>query len=575
MKIKSQIAIIIALLTICHLKLSAQEKKPSAIQIHGHNVIIGQYSNMIGYNQNLPPSFLRNDFRITLSVFNIPVSANYFYTTEPSFGSSKISNFRLYFNPQEIIQNRVSSYADKKVKGFIDEKTPWIPRLIKNFNTIEIGRCRPNYTDFTLKGISMDGVNVEFNPGLLYAAFSKGQTNKSFYPSAEVFPSFEQNLLFGRLGIGKKNASHLFLTYLQVEDNSQSIPDHALSDTIYLKPHSNNIISAEAALSFFDNKLAFEGEIATSFFTRDNRYEMIELDSNILPPLFSKLIKPNLTSTYDFAYSMRSALNLNNTKVSFELNKIGPGYTSLGNPYMINDRMSFNGSFDQYFAKKQISVSGFYRQSYDNLINWKAAQTNILSYGGTIMFRFRKLPYLRISYMPNFQSMQRNNLKLNNSVIIFNGSAGYNYKLKGLRMNTNINYLSQDIETILDTLSSLRKVKIYSLSHDITFNKPLSLNAAVSYNQAIFPGIDINTLIYSIGATHSAFKKKWQNKLGFKFSNQFNEQNKLGFYVNSRLNLGKNSDLSIRFEQNFFNDEILIGNSYDEFIGQVCWEIKW
>jgi hypothetical protein len=83
---------------------SAQQKLP--VTIHGSNVMTGQYANMQGYGQELPPSFLRDDLRMTLSVYDIPVSASYFYTTGQQDFSQSVNHFRIYFDAKEMMRNK-------------------------------------------------------------------------------------------------------------------------------------------------------------------------------------------------------------------------------------------------------------------------------------------------------------------------------------------------------------------------------------------------------------------------------------------------------------------------------------
>jgi len=79
----------------------------------------------------------------------------------------------------------------------------------------------------------------------------------------------------------------------------------------------------------------------------------------------------------------------------------------------------------------------------------------------------------------------------------------------------------------------------------------------------------------TLSGTHSAFKKKWKNTLGVRYSNQLNEQKKIGLYWNSRFKLWKGGDLDIRVEENIFRDNIQVINNYDEFIVRAALLIKW
>ncbi len=48
------------------------QQDTSHVQFHGTNTLIGQYSNMQGIGSEIPPSFYRNDIKMTLTVYDIP-----------------------------------------------------------------------------------------------------------------------------------------------------------------------------------------------------------------------------------------------------------------------------------------------------------------------------------------------------------------------------------------------------------------------------------------------------------------------------------------------------------------------
>lgn len=79
----------------------------------------------------------------------------------------------------------------------------------------------------------------------------------------------------------------------------------------------------------------------------------------------------------------------------------------------------------------------------------------------------------------------------------------------------------------------------------------------------------------NLSGTHSAFRKKWKNTLGVRYSNQLNEQKKIGLYWNSGFKLWKGGDLDICIEENIFSEKTQVINNFDEFIARVALLIKW
>ncbi|MCK4817897.1 hypothetical protein KA005_19150 [bacterium] len=557
-----------------HGKLLAQDEI-SPIQFHGSNRAFGQYANRQGTNSQIPASLWRNDLNMTLTVYGIPISSSFFLASEQSDYRQSINNFRIYFDLKALAINKAKVFATNKAKGLTNEKAPGFMRFLSNFSTFEVGKCRPNYSNLTVKGISVSGVNIEFTPGKFYAAFSTGKVKRPIKPSEITRPTYKQNLLFGKIGVGKKRESHLYLTFMRVEDKVNSLPASPEIDSFYVKPQSNFVLGTEGRLSLFKKKFIIEGEATVSLFTRDTRSPSLIEDDTEVPSWLTNYLKPNASSSVDYAYNVKSSLKLKTTKLSGGVKMIGAGFTTLGNPNLINDRLTYDGRIDQTFAKRKISFSAYFRQSKDNLINWKKATTTTTAYGITAGFRFKKIPYLQVSYTPTFQKTDSDSLNLKNSVRIISASTGYNYPIGKLKSNTSFSFFYQNTETIMDTITNLSKTQTYTLIKALTFTIPLSIAGCASYSQSEFSGQERKILSLTLSGTHRAFGKKWKNTLGVKYSNQIDEQKKIGIYWNSRFKLWKGGDLDIRVEENIFRDNIQIVNNFDEFIARATLLIKW
>jgi hypothetical protein len=548
------------------------QNETSPIQFHGSNKLFGQYANRQGTNSQIPASLWRNDLNMTLTVYDIPISSSFFITSEQSDFRQSINNFRIYFDLKAMVKNKAIAFAKNKAKGLANEKAPGFIRFLSNFKTFEVGKCRPNYSNLTLKGISVSGVNIEFTPGKFYAAFSTGKVKRPIKPSEITKPTYKQKLLFGKIGVGKKRETHLYLTFMQVEDEVNSLPASSEIDTFNVKPQSNFVLGTEGKLSLFKKKFTIEGEAAVSLHTRDTRSPALIEEDTEVPSWLTNFINPNASSSIDYAYNIKSTLKLKTTKLSGGVKMIGAGFTTLGNPNLVNDRLTYDGRIDQTFAKKKISFSAYFKQNKDNLINWKKSTTTTTAYGITAGFRFKKIPYLQIGYMPNFQKNE--NLKMKNAVHVLSMTTGYNYKIGNLRSMTSFNFFYQNTETIVDTMMSGSQNQTYTLNETVSFKIPLSLAGGVSFNKSEFSGQRMDILMLTFSGTHRAFKK-WRNTLGVRYSNQKDEQKKIGIFWNSKVKLWKSGDLDIRVEENIFQDKVQSTNNYDEFIARATLLIKW
>jgi hypothetical protein len=552
-----------------------QVDNASPVQFHGSNTLFGQYATRQGDNSEIPPSLFWNELKMTLSIYDIPVSSTFFITSEQRDFRQSINSFRIYFDAKAMAVNKARTLAMNKAKGLADENLPMVMRFMGIFNTLEFGRCRPNYTDITLRGIGLAGVNVEISPGLFYAAFSTGKVKRPIEPSNNAKPTYQREIIFGKIGIGKKNTTHFYLTYLKAADDPNSLSSMPVPDTFFVKPQENHVVGTEVMLSFAKQKFTIEGEAAASLLTRDIRSPGMEEYLQEVPGWIMNFLNPNISSSLDYAYDVKSNLTLKSTKISVGFRNIGAGYTTFGNPYLVNDKRTYQGKIDQDFAKKKISVSAFYRFSQDNLVNWKTTRTKTISYGITALVRLNKVPYFQFSYLPNYQSADRDAIKMDNIVLVITASTGYNYRIGTAMANSAFNFFYQDIETNLDTLASTCKNQTYTFNQDLALEIPLSFNAGISYSATEYSGYDKDIITYLFSATHSAFEKKWQNRLGVKWSNQVYEQNKVGLFWNSKIRLWENGDLDVRVEENIFNDNVLANNSFEEFVAQLTLGVRW
>jgi len=560
--------------------LHAQDENHSTVQFHGSNTLFGQYATRQGVNSEIPPSFFRNDLQMTLSIYDIPVSASFFITSEQRDYRQSINNFRIYFDFQAMAINKAKTLAMNKAKGLANEKLPWMMRFMGNFPTLEIGKCRPNYSDLTLKGIPVSGVNIEFTPGPLYSAFCTGKTLRpvKIKPDSLVIPVYEQKILFGKLGFGKKQGTHFYLTYMQVKDNVNSLPVPSPSEpdtTHILSPKSNYVIGSELKLAFFQKKFTIEGEGAVSLLTRDTQSLAIDLEDSDVPAWATDFFKPNISSSVDYAYDVEANLKLNTTKITGGMRMVGAVFTTLGNPNLVNDRLTYHGKIDQTFAKKQVSLSVYYKHHNDNLIHWKKATSTMISYGITVGFRFKKVPYLIVSYMPNLQETENDSMILKNSVRVITATTGHNYKIGKLRSNTSFSLFYQDTESEIDTIASRTINTTYTLNEMLSFTIPLSIAAGASYIHSEYSLQKRDILMLTLSGSLSAFESKWQNSLGVKYSNQDEQQQKIGFFWNSRVKLWNGGDLSIRIEDNIFSDICHKTDDFSEFIAQLTFEVRW
>jgi hypothetical protein len=563
----------------------------SAIQFHGSNALTGQYSNRQDTNSPAPKDFLRDDFQMTLTVHDVPLATSFFVTTEQSDNMQRINNLRFYVDLITLKKNRARIEAANKANNLTNTKAPWILRFLSNFSKIEVGRIRPDYGELTLQGIPVSGVNIEFTHKIVYAAFTSGQVKRATVADSNMNDTYKQKLIFGKLGLGAKETTHFYVTYMNISDET-TVPLYSVEDTATtLKPQSNAVVGAEFRLSFLKNRWTIDGEAGLCAITRDTRvtqsYNPVYLDTafKYIPYWLLDQVDANVSTSADYAYGINTKLNLKTTTISGGYSWIGPGYYTLGNPMLINDRQTFEGRVDQAFLKRRVSVSAYYKRYKDNLIDWKQATTISSAYGIIAKVTLKNGLYFLASFTPNYQETNGDMLIIRNKMNIFSFNTGYRYPISSLKAFSSFSYYNQNADYERDILTQVSKTHTFTLNQMLDFTKPFQVNFNASYsimnsNITNTTNSDRNVISIVLSGTHM-YKKKWKNTIGGKYLHSnatvgeiASDQNKFSLFWDTQVNIWKYLDFGLGIDENIFktgND----AENYNEFIAQCKLIFKW
>ena len=527
--------------------LQSQDES-SPINFSGSTRLSTQYSSRQGINQQTPRNYWRWDLNPTLTIYGIPISMNFFLSSEQSGLRQNINRFSLSLVTTKLLR-----------------KVP----VLSYFSRLCVGTCYPIYSPLTFSGVPVTGADIEFTPGIFYFAVMGGRTQKAIQGTTTQEPTYACNLLAGKIGLGKKESSHFYLTILHAWDDENSI----LPDSIFnVDPQENYLVGAEANLSLFEKRFRLEGELAVSMLTRD--VQSAELDVDDVPSWLVDLVEPKVSSSIDYAYSVKSSLNLSNTKLSGAVKMVGPGFYSLGVPYLRNDELTYEARIKQSLWKRNVSVGSYIRRSSDNLIPWKRTTTISSAYGVNLSLQFTKLPYIQLNYAPYFQNndIDVESLKIDNKTSLFSATTGYNHQFGDINSSTNFFFSTQNSKTKSGV--SDYSTQTYSFNESLNFRFPLTLAGSVSLSNADYSRETSRIISFDFNGSYCAFKK-WRNRIGLRLSKQEGENNKTGFYLNSSFPVWKIGDLNLQAEQNFFRDNVESIKDYDEFILRVTISRRW
>jgi len=166
-------------------------------------------------------------------------------------------------------------------------------------------------------------------------------------------------------------------------------------------PRENLVISVKWRSEIIEKKLYWNAEAAGSAYSRDLFSMGLDIDSaqktSYWGEIFTddvkekydfafkvakrilKIFTPRLSSVFDYSYQTDLTLNTNIVNAKVDYKRIGPGFYSLGAPYLMNDIQEIGGNFS--IKLKKVDFGGSYQWQKDNLLSQKKYSTfkNVIS----------------------------------------------------------------------------------------------------------------------------------------------------------------------------------------------------
>lgn len=257
------------------------------------------------------------------------------------------------------------------------------------WGTAYLGDYSHELSSYTLQGVRIRGAGVDLHPGPFRFTVHGGRTQRVV---AATFgePVFRRNLMVARLGLGHERGSFLDLTLLKAKDDLAAeegvlvITDTTIADTMFTpftprldnRPQENLVLGLNGQATLFDRALNVRGQVAGALITRDLTSARATPDEVGLSDLVDRLHPLRLSTAGDLAYELEADLRLPVGGLSGAYEYVGAGYTSLGLPYLINDRRSYRVGGNTRFLSNRLMLQGQYQHQNDNVLDQQAQTTN-------------------------------------------------------------------------------------------------------------------------------------------------------------------------------------------------------
>jgi hypothetical protein len=527
----------------------------AAVTFSGSNVLSGQLATRAGTGQGLPADFLRNDLYLMLNAHGIPLGARLTLSTLQSTRRQNLNRLTFFLDYRGLARSTVRSRL-----GFV-----------RHFRTLELGTCRPRYTVLTLDGPVLSGVNAAFITQGIYAAFSVGRLQKAIASGATETATYQRDLAFGRLGYGEPRETHIHVSMLHAKDDPQSVPP----DTVGLvTPMENLVLGLEGRLVLAGSRLVLDGEVTGSMLTRDVRTAERSGKELGIPSWLANIMEPTVSTSADYAYSLRGLADLGNTQLSGGFALVGPGYRSLGSPNLRNDRVSYDASWKQRFWAGRGQLDLFFRRQDDNLPEWKSRTTTLTAYGISASVRPPRAPYVSVQYTPHFQKNRGDSLDTKNDAHVVTLTSGYNPLLWGLRTSSQLGLSFQDNNQTGESLTGGQSSRMLTFNETVTLRIPLSLSLGLGLRSNKHASTTQDTYFINGNGSY-LFSATWRAGLGFDYTRTKDRNRRTGLRAQVRGAFSRLAALELTARQVLYRDRINPGLDYDEFVLRGSLTSRW
>lgn len=412
-------------------------------------------------------------------------------------------------------------------------------KLLGALKNVSLGRSLADYSELTVKNISITGIQVEYNPRYYYV-IAAGKVDYRFrdYLVPNRLRS-TQYLGLVRFGKGTRTGNHVFLSYYTGRRQ-------LFNSMVTVSPNSEVPSYMLAGLSLeglwrLNKNISLIGEIAKStvpFYGRDSLAKSSWMNA-----------LTDFSTRQNEAYSLRlnAFIPATQTKLLGSVRYFGSNFQSFSSFTTGSSQLRWMVKLDQPFFKRKLTIHSSIQQNEFNN-PFVAANYKSSAVIGSIQanLRLKKWPIISVGYYPSYQLVKVDSDKFAESRYhTLSGSVGYHYNWKELQLSSFLVY-SQFYNNSLDSGFIYFNTRNLLLTQTIQVNQfHYTLNAAANI------GTDVN--IYSMEHLGQLnFSEKISAGGGIKLVKQVGITSLfLGYSGNMNFRINKIGELQVSFDKGY------------------------
>jgi len=366
---------------------------------------------------------------------------------------------------KERVNNLREEYKDKdKVTQVVKEKTAShkiVNRVLGAVDQFDIGICNPFFSNITLSGIPVKGVNYASSNEIVFFHVTAGRTYRDdpiLIGINEARPQFERSIGAVKVGLGSPFGNHLYLISMKARDD--------ISEAYKAKDNWVNGIGMRWQLYTL---LQTEIELTTSQYHDhfpSKNHEVADLLGVDKRDIGDRMWNNS-------AFVITNALQLKK-KWSFvtKWRQVNPGFRSLGAPYIRHDFAEYDLKLKGKLFRNKLSVTTYYKWLKSNPTKLQETTQMTQGYGFNLRFQSPNWPIAVLSYSPYQQGNNNPDTlyRSNNHLATTTASVIYNRIGKLANTTTVMSYSLSEVE-YFQLENQKIKTQFFSLSQTLVSSK--------------------------------------------------------------------------------------------------------